>query len=110
ENNPSLIRDGAYGFHPFHAGIIYGSFPSGHTARTAAVAAVVWVAYPAWRWACVLVTAVVALALVGMDYHFVGDVVGGGVVGVLVGVSPARFCGLPGPALTSPTSASTPQS
>ncbi len=45
DNNPSLIRDGAYGFHPFHGNSAYGSFPSGHTARTLAVAAVVWIAY-----------------------------------------------------------------
>jgi len=30
-NNPSFIRDGAYGFHPFHGGGGYASFPSGHT-------------------------------------------------------------------------------
>src|SRR6202035_331252 len=34
DDNPSLIGDGAYGFHPFHFGTAYGSFPSGHTART----------------------------------------------------------------------------
>ena len=51
-DNPSLIRDGAYGFHPFHHGIAYDSFPSGHTARTLVVAAVIWIAYPRWRWAC----------------------------------------------------------
>src|SRR5262249_33013519 len=30
-NNPSLIRDGVYGFHFFHGGRGYDSFPSGHT-------------------------------------------------------------------------------
>src|SRR5262245_6444539 len=54
DDNPSLLRDGAYGFHPFHGGSAYASFPSGHTARTLAVAAVVWIGYPGWRWACVL--------------------------------------------------------
>ena len=77
DNNPSLIGDGAYGFHPFHAGEIYKSFPSGHTARTVAIAAVVWIAYPQWRWLCVLTSAAVAIGLLLMDYHFVGDVVGG---------------------------------
>jgi len=48
----SLIRDGAYGFHPFHGGIADGSFPSGHIARALAVGAVVWITYPRWRWAC----------------------------------------------------------
>src|ERR1700674_2598812 len=29
-NNPSLIRDGVYGFNLFHGGAGYSSFPSGH--------------------------------------------------------------------------------
>jgi membrane-associated phospholipid phosphatase len=93
-DNPSLIGGGAYGFHPFHEGSAYGSFPSGHAARTLAVVAVVWVAYPRWRWACVAAAAAVAVGLIGMDYHFVGDVIAGGLVGGLVGVYAARFCGL----------------
>src|SRR5438874_2527893 len=32
-NNPSLIGDGTYGFHPFERGDDLGSFPSGHAAR-----------------------------------------------------------------------------
>jgi len=31
-NNPSLIRDGVFGFNPFTTGSGYESFPSGHTA------------------------------------------------------------------------------
>ena len=93
-DNPSLLKDGAYGFHPFHSGPWYGSFPSGHTARTLAPAAVVWVAYPAWRWAAALASAAVAVGLIGMDYHFVGDVIGGGVVGGLVGAWAARLGGV----------------
>src|SRR5262249_20897615 len=77
DNTPSLIGDGAYGFHPFHAGVWYGSFPSGHTARMSAAAAVVWIAYPRWRWAAVVATVAVVIGLLGMDYHFVGDVVAG---------------------------------
>ena len=94
DRNPSLIGDGAYGFHPFHSGSWYGSFPSGHTARIAAAAAVVWVAWPRWRWAGVAASAAVVVGLVGMNYHFVGDVVGGGFVGALVGIFTAHFCGL----------------
>ena len=33
DNNPSLIGNGVYGFHPFQAGDDRGSFPSGHAAR-----------------------------------------------------------------------------
>jgi membrane-associated phospholipid phosphatase len=96
DGNPSLIRDGAYGFHPFHGGSAYGSFPSGHTTRTLAVAAVVWSAYPRWRWVCFLASVAVAVGLIGMNYHFVGDVIAGGFVGGIVGAYAAYFA-LAGP-------------
>lgn len=95
-DNPSLIRDGAYGFHPFHFGSAYESFPSGHAARTLAVAAIVWIAYPRWRWACGLASVAVAAGLLGMDYHFVGDVIAGAFVGGIVGAYMAQFSGLEG--------------
>jgi membrane-associated phospholipid phosphatase len=93
-DNPSLIRDGAYGFHPFHGGSAYDSFPSGHTARALAVAAVVWITYPRWRWACAAASLAIAAGLIGMDYHFVGDVIAGGFVGGVVGMYTAHCCGL----------------
>src|SRR5262245_9347805 len=89
-----MVQDGAYCLHPFHGVAAYGSFPSGHTARAAAVAAVYWAAYPGWRWACALGPAAVGVGLVGMDYHFVGDVVAGGLVGGLVGAYTAHFFAL----------------
>ncbi len=92
--NPSFLHDGAYGFHPFHGGAKYGSFPSGHMTRTLSIAAVVWIASPRWRWACVVATALVAIGLVGMNYHFVGDVIAGSCVGGIVGVYSAHGFGL----------------
>jgi membrane-associated phospholipid phosphatase len=99
--NPSLIGDGAYGFHPFHHGIAYDSFPSGHTARTLAVATVVWIAYPKWRWACALASLAVAVGLLGMNYHFVGDVIAGGFVGGIVGGYTAGCARIAGPRCTT---------
>jgi len=93
-NNPSLIRDDAYGFHPFHGGDWrnwYGSFPSGHTARSVGFAWVFWIVYPRWRWLCVLVVASVVAGLVGNNDHFVGDTIAGGVVGGIVGTYTARL-------------------
>lgn len=83
DHNPSLIGDGAYGFHPFHGGSDYGSFPSGHTARTFAVLSVIAGAYPAWRWPCFAVCGLVIVGLIGMNYHFVGDTIGGAALGTL---------------------------
>ncbi len=97
-DNPSLIGDGAYGFHPFaEEGSSkefgwYGSFPSGHMTRTLAIVAVYWVAYPRWRWLGSAATLAVAVGLIGKNYHFVGDVVAGSFTGAILGVY-AAYCG-----------------
>jgi membrane-associated phospholipid phosphatase len=96
-DNPSLIQGGAYGFHPFHSGSAFDSFPSGHMTRTLALAAVVWIAWPRWRWVCVLASGAEAVALVGMNYHFVSDVIAGGFVGSIVGAYTMYSIGLAGP-------------
>ncbi len=89
--NPSLIGDGQYGFHPFHFGEEYGSFPSGHTARVFAVMSVVWIVYPMWRWLCAACCAAVIVGLVGMNYHFAGDTIGGAFLGSVTGMYIAAF-------------------
>jgi len=93
-NNPSLIHDNAYGFHPFHHGVAYQSFPSGHTAVTFAAMIVLWIAYPRLRWLCVLICAAMMFGLIVMDYHFVGDVVGGAFLGSILAVYAATLGGL----------------
>jgi membrane-associated phospholipid phosphatase len=84
-NNPSLIGTGAYGFHPFEVGDDVGSFPSGHAARIAAFFAVFWLAMPQLRWMYVALAAPMLIALVAMNYHFVGDVVAGSTLGAITG-------------------------
>ena len=101
-HNPSLIGTGDYGFHPFHFGVAYESFPSGHAAVTCAMMAVLWVACPRWRWLCALLSALVCAALVGMNYHFVGDVVAGSIIGSITGIYTARWFRLaPSPAASA---------
>jgi membrane-associated phospholipid phosphatase len=101
-SNPSLLGDaegrcaGTYGFFFFRGGQAYESFPSGHTTRIVAFLAVFWVAYPRGRWLYVLVVLLVAVGLVGMNHHFVGDVIGGAVLGGVTGAYAARFAGLSG--------------
>jgi membrane-associated phospholipid phosphatase len=83
---PSLISDGAYGFHPFHYGPAYDAFPSGHAAIVCAVLSILWLSYPRWRWVYATVGAVVCAALVAMNYHFVSDVIAGVMLGSTTGV------------------------
>ena len=79
DNNTSLIGTGAYGFHPFEVGDDIGSFPSGHAARIMGFISVFWLALPRSRWLYAVVALPMLVALVAMNYHFVGDVVAGGV-------------------------------
>ena len=93
-NNPSLIADGVYGFHPFHFGKAYQSFPSGHAAAAFAVISILWLSRPRWRWLYAAVGGFVCVALVGLNYHFVGDVIAGAMLGSVTGVYATRLFGL----------------
>jgi membrane-associated phospholipid phosphatase len=84
-NNPSFIRDGVYGFDPFHGGPGYASFPSGHTTVICTVMTVLWICYPRFRPLYALCVAAVAVGLVGADFHFLGDVIAGGFLGLTIG-------------------------
>lgn len=84
-NNPSLIHDGAFGFNPFHSGVGYTSFPSGHTTAICAVMSVLWICYPKFRALYALAILAVAAALIGANYHFVSDVIAGGFLGISTG-------------------------
>jgi membrane-associated phospholipid phosphatase len=84
-NNPSLIHNGVYGFNPFHGGVGYASFPSGHAAAICAVMSVLWICYPRFRPLYALCVAAVVVGLIGADYHFLSDVIAGGFIGVWTG-------------------------
>jgi membrane-associated phospholipid phosphatase len=84
-NNPSFIRDGLYGFQPFHGGAGYASFPSGHATMICTVMTVLWICYPRFRAVYALCVAAVAVGLVGANFHFLSDVIAGGFLGISVG-------------------------
>jgi membrane-associated phospholipid phosphatase len=85
QGNPSLIRDGVYGFHPFHSGAAFRSFPSGHTAVVCAVLAVLWLCYPRLRFVYACAAAAVIIGLVGANFHFLSDCIAGAFVGAWIG-------------------------
>jgi membrane-associated phospholipid phosphatase len=90
-NNPSFVEGGVYGFNPFHGGAGWGSFPSGHETLVCAVAGCLWVLAPHLRALCVVAVLAVAIGLLGADYHFVSDVLAGGLLGWLIGVFVAKL-------------------
>jgi membrane-associated phospholipid phosphatase len=84
-DNPSFIRDGVYGFNPFHGGKGFAAFPSGHMAAICFAMTVLWICYPRLRAAYAAVIMVVAIGLMGANYHFLSDVIAGGFLGVSIG-------------------------
>ena len=87
-DNPSFLRDGTYGFFPFHGGHGWAAFPSGHTTIVCACMAVLWLLLPRWRPLYALAT---MLGLLGMNYHFLGDILAGAYLGCAVGVATVRI-------------------
>lgn len=83
--NPSFIQNGVYGFFPFHGGVGWSSFPSGHTGLTAAPMGVLAEAAPRWRWLWLAPVGLVGAGLVAADYHFVSDVLAGAWLGLVTG-------------------------
>ena len=84
-NNPSLIHDGAYGFHPFTTGPGYESFPSGHTTAVVAVMSVLWICYPRLRILYAAIGAAVVIGLIGANFHFLSDCIAGAFIGASTG-------------------------
>jgi membrane-associated phospholipid phosphatase len=85
ENSPSLIQNGAFGFNPFHGGPGFASFPSGHVAAVCSVITVLWWSYTRLRPIYVACAAVVAVGLIGANYHFLSDILSGIFIGVSTG-------------------------
>jgi membrane-associated phospholipid phosphatase len=79
---PSFIFEAAYGFHPFHGGPDFESFPSGHSAAVCAVAMILWTYLPIIRAFCAATVAAILAALVAGDFHFLSDVIAGAFVGI----------------------------
>ena len=97
-DNPSLIGTGTYGFHPFQRGDDIGSFPSGHACRVLGFAAVWVIAMPRSRTvqiAVIVLCAPMLVSLVAMNYHFVSDVIAGGVLGAIIATYAAHLARLP---------------
>lgn len=83
-NNPSLILNNAYGFNFFHKGDNFGAFPSGHAATLVAGITLLWLLAPNGYIAYSIVLILGVIGIVGMNYHFVSDVIAGAFLGYIV--------------------------
>jgi membrane-associated phospholipid phosphatase len=68
-----------------HGGPHWQSFPSGTAAISAAIVSVLWTAIPRWRAIGVLSIALLCVAVVITNYHWVGDVIAGTFLGTSIG-------------------------
>jgi membrane-associated phospholipid phosphatase len=95
-HNPSLIGNGTYGFHPFQRGDDLGSFPSGHAARILSFVFVWFMVMPRTRVIGATISVAMLVSLVLMNYHFVSDVIAGGVLGAIIAAYAVHFAKFPG--------------
>jgi membrane-associated phospholipid phosphatase len=84
--DPTYIHDHLYGFRLLHASPRWDSFPSGTATISAAIAAVLWIVAPRWRVLGALTVALLCVAVVITNHHWVGDVVAGAFLGTSIGV------------------------
>jgi len=77
-------------FHILHGGAGQQGFPSGTASITAAVGSVLWMQSVRMRPVVVLL-AVLPIAIVSVNYHFVADIVAGGFLGVTIGMMTVRL-------------------
>ncbi len=85
-NNLSLLEHGVYGFSFFNIGKAYEAFPSGNAAKIFAMALIGCHYYPRWCWLGILAVIVSIVGVVGLYYHFVGDVVAGAFFGIVMAI------------------------
>ncbi len=90
-----LIHRPEHDFHWFQGDEGYSGFPSGHMAVFAAFMVSAWLCYPRFRPLYLALMVVLGVALIATNYHFLGDVLAGAWLGVMVSVCVARFVNIP---------------
>jgi len=80
-NNPSFVHDGVFQFSPFHGGAGWSAFPSGHMSAVVSVAMMGWHLWPRLAPLWIVTIIGTGLGLIGLNLHFVSDVLAGGYIG-----------------------------
>jgi membrane-associated phospholipid phosphatase len=85
-SNSSAIGSQEYHFHWFHGIEPFNAFPSGHMTAVTAVIAILWIHYPRFRPIYAVSCLTVAAGLIAFNFHFLGDVIAGALLGAMVGL------------------------
>ena len=89
---PTLFEElGAFGFQPFAFDFKINSLPSGHATTLFALAAILVLILPRWRWPILGLAALGALTRVAVGAHYVSDVIAGGALGYAGALGLARL-------------------
>ena len=92
DNNLSLTTNHAYGFMIFLGeNVKYASFPSGHAATICAIVSVYWVLYPKGKLFYAFLVLLTAYSLLIMNYHFLSDILIGGMIGFFTGYTTVKI-------------------
>ncbi len=82
---------GPYHFEPFSVSHAFASLPSGHSAMMGAVAAILAIWFPRFKWVFLALGFLAAATRVASGSHYPSDVVAGFTVGVLLAIVVARW-------------------
>ncbi len=83
--DPEFLQNHLYGFRLLHGGPHGHSFPSGTATISAAIVLVLCILLPRWRALGILIVALLSIAVILTNYHWVGDVVAGVFLGAFIG-------------------------
>jgi membrane-associated phospholipid phosphatase len=94
-DNPSYIKDGVFGFFPLkplleRTGRAYLAFPSGHMTIIAAACTALALHAPRLRRVAPVPVVLVAIGMIGANYHWVSDLIGGAALGAAIALAARR--------------------
>ena len=91
--DPVRLARSVYDFHPFRGAWGHEAFPSGTTTIASAILSVLWIRLQPSRLAGALLLAVIGVALIATNSHWVSDILAGLFFGTCVGWMTARLLG-----------------
>ncbi|MGA2086592.1 MAG: phosphatase PAP2 family protein [Terracidiphilus sp.] len=83
--DPAYVQNHVYGFRLLHSAPHWHSFPSGTAAISVAIVSVLCILLPLWRAPGILIAALLCVAVVITNGHWVADVIAGIFLGAFIG-------------------------